>query len=469
MMKEFGYIDGISGSKLEGWAQNCANDMSCALVEISIDGDYVGAVSANAYRDDLARRSISGGFAGFSYNIPAKYFDGAQHRIDCRIAQGQTALADSPTFFTRKFDAMSGGLALQRQVFTKDIDRSEFKAVLAATRKLAIISTHHNLKNFLKYQTTIVRSLRRSGFVCLVVHSCDVFSSEMQSPDESAFLVAKRNTGYDFGAYALGVNIARDYMSEVDEIVLTNDSVFHMVDDISQLIARARDLKVDLVGATDSFERRYHLQSYFLWAGKNLVASSVLTAFLMSFPSDANRAVAVEEGELALTQYVLNEGMKAEAIGGYEAVAAAWMRRRDQNWNLLRRLTERHNADTSSVLEQFENTVDLVRTGVPVNPTHFFWDTLLREFDIPLLKREFVISNPCKVSTYLNLPMVLEEHPRVKSEIKELVRRYGGERILALSDSDAERPLRQDKINPVESHLPKSVIMAQPRSSVTRL
>ena len=277
--------------------------------------------------------------------------------------------------------------------------------------------------------------------------------------EKSGFLVVKRNIGYDFGSYALGMSLAQQHIGEIDEIIFTNDSIFHLTDDLSELIARARRLNVDLVGATDSFERRYHLQSYFLWAGKNLVESPALASFLMSFPVNANRAVAVEEGELSITRHVLNEGFKAEAICSYETVAAAWMRRRDQNWSLLRRLTEKLSpgAQASTALEQFDNMVDLVRNGVPVNVTHFFWDTLLKDFNIPFLKREFVLSNPCKISTYLNLPNVLEEYPRVKTEIREIVRRYGGERILPLSDQESERPPRQMNIEAIKAQLQKSV------------
>ena len=463
MIRENGYIDGIRGSTIEGWAQSCVDNTNVAIVEILIDGDLIGAVSATTYREDLARRSICGGFAGFSYLIPARYFDGARHRLDCRISHCQSALGDSPLFFARKMETMPGKFALDRQVFTKDFDHSRFRRSLAATRKLAIVSTYHNLPEFLKYQNNILRSLQKSGYTSIVVHACDVYSSRLKLADDHAFLVVKRNIGYDFGSYALGMSLAKKHLGELDELVLTNDSVFHMGDDLTDLICRARSLGVDLVGATDSFERRYHLQSYFLWAGANLVSSPVLTNFLMSFPTNANREVAVEEGELALTHHILNEGLSAAAICTYEAVAAAWMRRRDQNWAHLRRLTERSGAGAraSSVLDQFENTVELIRSGVPVNPTHFFWDSLLKEFNLPFLKREFVLSNPCKISTYLNLPNVLEDYPRVKTEIMEIVRRYGGERILALGDSGSERTARPSNIEAIKAHLQKSALLAK--------
>jgi hypothetical protein len=96
MLREVGYIDGIQGSIIAGWAQSGPDDTNAAIVEILIDGEFVGAVSACTYREDLAQKSICGGLAGFSYSIPSKYFDGVQHRIDCRIAHCQSPLGDSP-------------------------------------------------------------------------------------------------------------------------------------------------------------------------------------------------------------------------------------------------------------------------------------------------------------------------------------------------------------------------------------
>jgi hypothetical protein len=43
------------------------------------------------------------------------------------------------------------------------------------------------------------------------------------------------------------------------------------------------------------------------------------------------------------------------------------------------------------------NIYGAVSSGVPLNPTHFFWDHLIGRMDCPFIKRELLLKNPGRV------------------------------------------------------------------------
>lgn len=80
----------------------------------------------------------------------------------------------------------------------------------------------------------------------------------------------------------------------------------------------------------------------------------------------------------------------------------------------------------TAILDRLDQVVSLVFDGTPVNPSHLFWDTLIEACDCPLLKRELVIVNPCRVPTHYRLGLLLADLPNAKRSMLDLRRRYAG-------------------------------------------
>jgi hypothetical protein len=322
-------------------------------------------------------------------------------------------------------------LARAKQVFAKRYHDSDLAQAIARTRKVAIVSTYHELNIFLEYQKTMFKSLNAAGYTCIIVHNCNSFDARLSVDADAGFLIVRRNMGYDFGSYATGLSTVLSQTQLVDEILFVNDSIIQTASSLDGLMSRIRALDCDMVGITDSFDRAYHIQSYFFWVGKKIIRSPFLTNFFATYSVESQRAQAIEDGELALTSCALSEGFQVKAICGYEALASVWLSRQDENRAHLDRLTSKlpTNGQRRVVMEQFENTVDFIRRGIAVNPSHFFWDTLLIDFSIPFIKREFVLRNPAEIASYIRLSEVLDAFPNVQSAIREMRRRYGGERV----------------------------------------
>lgn len=103
-----GSIDRCTGFLLEGWALDRSQLGSSVRLEILVDGELIGHVVANRYREDIFKSGRFGdGFCGFGLDMPVRLKPGVEHLIEVRRADDGTPLPGSPKIvpaFSR-FDA----------------------------------------------------------------------------------------------------------------------------------------------------------------------------------------------------------------------------------------------------------------------------------------------------------------------------------------------------------------------------
>jgi hypothetical protein len=393
-----------------------------------------GPISDGSERARLPRR-----FAAFSFEIPDRYRDGHSHVIDIRHAGTSQSLVNSPKAFELHPEGQAAldeirRWCTQNAVFENKID-DRFTQSLKASRKLAIFSTYHDLPSHLGYHHFILKSLTGAGFTVMIVHAANSYCHGLAAVDiPNCFAVLKRNIGYDFGSYAVGVFAACDSLQLVDELILINDSILQIADDLAPMIARFRALDADALSCTDSFERKYHLQSYMLWFGPDVCRSNFLPQFMSNYSFTSIKEDAIAEGEIGLSRALLSEGFRIKALFDYEAVSSAWIRGYDATVELVRNLPGLPldwpgNSFNKTLLERLDILITHVLSGNPLNPSHFFWDTLVEDFGFPFIKRELIISNPCNVPTYFKLATHLLMESEVETAIVEIRRGYGGQLI----------------------------------------
>ncbi len=74
-------------------------------------------------------------------------------------------------------------------------------------------------------------------------------------------LMVRGNHGYDFGSWAAAVRALRRHWSP-SLLALANDSVYGPCNGFAELLRRVESSKADVIGLTDSYDYRHHLQSY---------------------------------------------------------------------------------------------------------------------------------------------------------------------------------------------------------------
>lgn len=432
----YGQLDKIQGKLAHGWAVAWLKKDSPGIVDVFIDGDPVGSIVSDRFRGDLEQAKIRDGHAGFVFEIPDTYWDGETHVLDVRHHRTGESLQESP----RTFQIGKPHIGVEQTEAWKDVNvvlrddttAKGFVEALRGSRRVALFSTFHNASRFLSYHDTLVQSLSERGFVTVIVHASAAPNIEIVPPaGANRFTIVKRNIGYDFGSWAVALARLRPHLASIDELVLLNDSVIPVDRDWASVLPDIRAAGADVVGLTDSYEHAYHLQSYFLWLSAPALRSDAFHEFMSLGSFGSIKSEAIRTGELALTKRLLDAGFSIHAMVECGEVAASWLDAVDSLVTEIESLpgsTSLAGDDyRRSLTKRTSKIIHQLAKGRPINPTHFFWDTLIERFRFPFIKRELVLSNPCGIPSYFRIGRFLNDRSDARRMIKELRRSYGGE------------------------------------------
>src|SRR6516162_1476680 len=91
-------------------------------------------------------------------------------------------------------------------------------------------------------------------------------------------ILQRANVGMDFGAYKDGIGTL-PRLDRLEALLLANDSVYGPFYDLGDVIGRMNLAEAEVWGITDSWERRFHLQSYFLLFGRRALNHEAFRQF----------------------------------------------------------------------------------------------------------------------------------------------------------------------------------------------
>lgn len=197
-------------------------------------------------------------------------------------------------------------------------------------------------------------------------------------------LIVKKNIGKDFGAWKFVVEMLHKTgldFTQFSSVCFFNDSIYGPFTDVTGFITKIEQIaEPALGGITDSWDIRYHLQSYFFIFNRPALEKSVFLDFWRNrvrYYKSRNRIIG--EFEIGLTQQMLRSGLRIVPLCDYRQV--------------------RNRALEKGVLA---NLPFSVATYTSVNPSHFFWDILCEDFGCPFIKVELLKANPAKIT---NIPV----------------------------------------------------------------
>ncbi len=94
-----------------------------------------------------------------------------------------------------------------------------------------------------------------------------------------AGVLIRANVGYDFGAWCEGFEVLKLPCQNTEMVVMTNDSVSGPICPIDGLLAMIDFTQADAWGCTESWQTRYHPQSYLVAFRPRVVASEAWRTF----------------------------------------------------------------------------------------------------------------------------------------------------------------------------------------------
>jgi hypothetical protein len=248
-------------------------------------------------------------------------------------------------------------------------------------------------------------------------------SGKLRARDEAelrgfcAAVIIRRNRGYDFGAW-------RDVIEELglpragtEEIILVNDSVFGPLRPIADMLGKFDYAAADIWGLTESWQYRYHLQSFFLAFGPAAIHSEAFTKFWATVYPVPVKAYIVRAYEIGVTQVMLKAGLRCAAIWSYESLARL---ADDEAFQRLIAMEESGFGKTDPIhITRKSQTLrirDAVARRVAMNPTSDLWRQLLMS-GFPFLKRELLRDNPTEVQDIGDWLAIVRETMAVEPDV----------------------------------------------------
>jgi lipopolysaccharide biosynthesis protein len=201
------------------------------------------------------------------------------------------------------------------------------------------------------------------------------------------------NEGRDFGAWSWAIknNIIPD---NTDYLLLTNDSLYGPIFPLKPILETMQSKPdIDFWGLTDSYERGWHLQSYFLLFSKKVFLSDKFKRVFSQEFEGLTKLHIIKKGELQLSKLLSDSGFKGSAYIPY-----------------------------SHLNPDFE-------VGDSKNPTLFFWEQLLEKFHFPFIKKELILQNPENIPHTDRIFSLVQSHSsypfeNIKQSISDYIATY---------------------------------------------
>ena len=150
---------------------------------------------------------------------------------------------------------------------------------------------------------------------------------------------------------------------------------------------------------TDSWERGYHLQSSFMVLSARAMASRAVTKFRKQYDFPNHKDAVVIKGEIGLSRALVEDGeMRLGVLAPYHDLARIYLECAESTLAAARSAPGHWAAgEPTETLTWIGQLIDDLRSGMPRNPQHVFWEQLLSDYAIPFVKRELVQFNPNQV------------------------------------------------------------------------
>jgi lipopolysaccharide biosynthesis protein len=230
----------------------------------------------------------------------------------------------------------------------------------------AVILAHYHPRGLIRNDLSgLMRALRALPARVLLVSTHLAPAHRVPAGVE---VMVRENHGYDFYSYKVGLEALGD-LRGLRRVILMNSSFACL--DPEKLIGRffrGDHTPYDAFALTESEERAPHLQSFLISFNAACMASSAVRAWWGSMAPLDDRREVIDTYELGLSRFLRSAGFalgSAYRPGARQRLTALARSLRRRRWVLNPRA---------------------------LNPTHFYWDFLLKEFGI--IKIELIRSDP---------------------------------------------------------------------------
>jgi hypothetical protein len=260
-----------------------------------------------------------------------------------------------------------------------------------------------------------------------------------------AAILIRRNIGYDFGAWRDALDTLGLPRPETRAIFLVNDSVYGPFADLKPLIAAIDFERADLWGATESWQHRYHLQSFFLGCGEAVIRGQAWRDFWRSVRPIPCKDWIIRHCEIGFTGAMARGGARCAAVFPSASLVD------EREIERLERIIDEDHAwrgQNGRVRAEAIHASHILRcTRRPtnlLNPSVDLWRQLLQA-GYPFLKRELLLRNPTRVADVFEWEEVVSEALKIDPQpLAEEIRRSLGPKLPQVWSPRVDTPVADD-------------------------
>jgi GT2 family glycosyltransferase/SAM-dependent methyltransferase len=187
----------------------------------------------------------------------------------------------------------------------------------ADAEEVALFMTHSPHGMLKPHVRHYLASLNRQRVATILIVAADAPFTDIDPELLNAMtgIFIRRNEGYDFAAWAHILRLHPE-LFDTKILYLVNDSLVGPFNDdmFATLLTKVRGSSADLVGLTDSFEMRWHIQSYFLAFKGRALSTGALRQFVNSVVSYKNKTRVIKEYEIKLASSLKAAGLTCEPL-----------------------------------------------------------------------------------------------------------------------------------------------------------
>ena len=162
-----------------------------------------------------------------------------------------------------------------------------------------------------------VESLRREGIAVALIVNTDMAwnSGNAYLLSQVDGLFVRQAKGYDFAAWAHVLQLHHEIRA-AQTIYLINDSVVGPIGQtkFSELVRRIRASKADVIGLTESLDRGWHFQSFFLTFKRLALQSTAFVDFVDSVVCYEDERDVISEYELRFASLLKRAGLECQSM-----------------------------------------------------------------------------------------------------------------------------------------------------------
>lgn len=269
---------------------------------------------------------------------------------------------------------------------------------LDGARKVAVFN-HYDQRGIVHdYVVYFVAKLAEAGYAVIFASNCPKLSAKETGKvlPHVAWVLKRRNIGWDFGAFKDAIALIPD-PGALDQLLITNDSIYGPLQDLAEVVRQADPAQAGIWGLTDSWDRHFHLQSYFLIFHHAALKHPSFLKFWKKVRYYRRKRWVIRDYEIGMTRFFLRAGIQCRALLPYRSVVSEISKPLNEALDRSKQqdaVVDNHGNSQGQILPYLRQLQKAINQGRPLNQTHYFWDYLVARKASPFIKRDLLQRNP---------------------------------------------------------------------------